>query len=891
MTEAIENQIERFAPGFRDTVVERYTKNAVADGGVEPQLPRRRHLQRPGHPRQMLARPVPRWNTYKTPVRGVYLASAATPPGPGGARAVRRQRRAGGPARGLRRPERAPRCARPGADARRLARTGSRVTVGRGAGWTRPRLASARTAPVLLGLLVLEVGPSPSRPSRRPRRPASTRCSTAGCRARRTSPPPRSARAPAADLVDRPPVWAARRRGARAAARWASWSSSRVVREQDPLPVPVGRRRRLAGDVRRCCSPAWSRWRAARFARAVDDARARRRRSGALAPPRSPSRCSTRTLADAHAPTGTPSERSPTNLAYPVADVAAARRRHRRARGLRLAAAAGRLAARRGRRRLRGRRQRLRLPVRRRHLPAGDAAVGALAGRHGADRRGRLGRPSATRRGATRRCPASSSRRCSPSSASACWSSPRAGRPRGGRRPRRRRRRGGHRAHRPELPGRPRPWPRHRREARTDELTGLANRRAFNEALERRCAARPPAQPLALLRRRPRRLQGRQRHPRPPPRRRAPAARRPRGCSRRVRGDDLLARIGGDEFAVLLAGADAEPRPRRSPSGCRPASAGPFRLGAAGSTSIAPSVGIAARARRRREPVELLQHADLAMYEAKAAPQRARAVLPADLHPPSRERLETTERLRRRSRTARSSLHYQPQVSLRTGEVIGVEALVRWQHPEAGLLPPGGFLAQAESGGLMPQLTAGSSSRRSRQGAPGTRRARRLTVAVNLSVTNLLDPHFPDQVVDAARGAPACRRGTLELELTEDLFMADPARARAADRAAAGGRGVARRRRLRHRLLVPRLPARPARHQRAEARPLLRHAPGRRPAGRGHRRVDDQPGALAGHARRRRGRGDDAVRDRLAGSAASSPRASSSPPAPADELDLGVRPV
>jgi len=82
MTEAIEQQIERFAPGFRDIVEERYTKTAVQMEEWNPSYLGGDISNGQATLRQMLARPVPRWNTYKTPVRGVYLASAATPPGP-----------------------------------------------------------------------------------------------------------------------------------------------------------------------------------------------------------------------------------------------------------------------------------------------------------------------------------------------------------------------------------------------------------------------------------------------------------------------------------------------------------------------------------------------------------------------------------------------------------------------------------------------------------------------------------------------------------------------------------------------------------------------------------------------------------------------------------------
>jgi diguanylate cyclase len=243
-----------------------------------------------------------------------------------------------------------------------------------------------------------------------------------------------------------------------------------------------------------------------------------------------------------------------------------------------------------------------------------------------------------------------------------------------------------------------------------------------------------------------------------------------------VRAGDLVARIGGDEFAVLLGDADEELAvsvAERVRAGFRR----PFRLGSR-DLAIAASVGIALVPDDGQEPVELLQHADLAMYEAKAT-RSGQALFHRRLHPAGRARLETTERLRRAIQGGEMVLHYQPQVALPSGVATGVEALVRWEHPESGLLPPSKFLHQAESGGLMPALTHVVLERALRQVAAWHEMGLALTVAVNLSVTNLLDPRFPEQVVDllAASRLPA---GTLELELTEDLFMADPGRARGA---------------------------------------------------------------------------------------------------------------
>jgi diguanylate cyclase (GGDEF)-like protein len=318
----------------------------------------------------------------------------------------------------------------------------------------------------------------------------------------------------------------------------------------------------------------------------------------------------------------------------------------------------------------------------------------------------------------------------------------------------------------------------HRREARTDELTGLANRRSFNESLARATGGRQADHGLAIL------IvdlddfkdvNDTLGHHYGDELLRLVAPR----LRQAVRSDDVVARIGGDEFAVLLPGADAD-RAAQVAERLRAGFRRPFRLGPR-SQSISASVGIAVAPEDGEDPLVLLQHADLAMYEAKTG-RTGHARYRQAMQPSGRLRMETTERLRRAIRAGELVLHYQPQVSLRTGAVVGVEALVRWEHPEQGLVPPSGFLPQAESGGLMPMFTRAVLEKAISQGAVWHAQGTPVAVAVNLSVTNLLDPQFPDQVIGLLSDTRLPGQA-LELELTEDLFMADPPRARAAVRA------------------------------------------------------------------------------------------------------------
>ncbi|RBY95973.1 hypothetical protein DQ237_12655 [Blastococcus sp. TF02-8] len=162
------------------------------------------------------------------------------------------------------------------------------------------------------------------------------------------------------------------------------------------------------------------------------------------------------------------------------------------------------------------------------------------------------------------------------------------------------------------------------------------------------------------------------------------------------------------------------------------------------------------------------------MYAAKRGKQGYEVWAP-DGTPASRDRLETLEQLRSALDGEELDNHYQPKLDLRTGRIVGLEALVRWNHPTRGLLYPDVFLPLAEQAGLMRRLALRVLERSLRDLQTWRAHGHDLSVAVNLSVSNLQDVALPEQVamlLDAC-GVPA---EALVLEITEDVLMADAPR-------------------------------------------------------------------------------------------------------------------
>jgi len=311
-----------------------------------------------------------------------------------------------------------------------------------------------------------------------------------------------------------------------------------------------------------------------------------------------------------------------------------------------------------------------------------------------------------------------------------------------------------------------------RRLALTDDLTGLGNRRLLQNHLTALLDQRRPGDVLAvllldldrfkevndalghhvgdeLLRRVGPRLAG------------------------VLRSGDVLARLGGDEFAVVLGpGSDAS-HAQGVAGRIREALRTPFPLDGV-ELHLDVSIGIALCPDHAVTAAGLLQCSDVAMYEAKKV-RSGVEVYSYERDLLNRDRLQTIAQLHAALASEQLICHYQPQCHLATGEIVGVEALVRWDHPDRGLLNPDAFLVLAEQVGLMAALTRRVLATALADCWRWRTHGAQLSVSVNLSGPSLADPTLPQEVARLLlqHDVPA---DALVLEVTEDVMLADAAR-------------------------------------------------------------------------------------------------------------------
>jgi diguanylate cyclase (GGDEF)-like protein len=241
-----------------------------------------------------------------------------------------------------------------------------------------------------------------------------------------------------------------------------------------------------------------------------------------------------------------------------------------------------------------------------------------------------------------------------------------------------------------------------------------------------------------------------------------------------IRSYDTVARLGGDEFAILLPRIDSdesamEVADRVIDELLRPANLDGVVVDVSG------SVGVSVYPTHSTNAAELLQHADIAMYTAKRG-QLGIAMYDPRAAQHSSAQLAVLSELRRALANDELVLHYQPKARLNSGDISGVEALVRWRHPTRGLIPPADFIPVAEQSDLIHPLTTWVLAAALRQHHEWAREGLHLPVAVNVATRCLLDATFPARVGSVLNEYDVAP-DQLTLEITETAVISDPARA------------------------------------------------------------------------------------------------------------------
>jgi predicted signal transduction protein with EAL and GGDEF domain len=244
-----------------------------------------------------------------------------------------------------------------------------------------------------------------------------------------------------------------------------------------------------------------------------------------------------------------------------------------------------------------------------------------------------------------------------------------------------------------------------------------------------------------------------------------------------VRDRDTVARIGGDEFVLLLPGANAQGAARVAGK-LQEASRQAYQIDRHELT-IAPSMGIALYPRDGHDIDSLTQAADAAMYHAKQAGRNTYRFFTPQMQAQSLRALQLENALRRALERNQLYLHYQPQITLSTGRVRSVEALLRWEHPELGSVSPAEFIPVAEDSGQILQIGEWV-LRSAMQQLQAWRSAglQDLKVAVNLSAIQFHQQQLPE-IINRILLDSDLPPDSLELELTEGVAIHDPRQATA----------------------------------------------------------------------------------------------------------------
>jgi diguanylate cyclase (GGDEF)-like protein/PAS domain S-box-containing protein len=243
-----------------------------------------------------------------------------------------------------------------------------------------------------------------------------------------------------------------------------------------------------------------------------------------------------------------------------------------------------------------------------------------------------------------------------------------------------------------------------------------------------------------------------------------------------VRGDDTVARLGGDEFVLLLTELERIHECEAVIERVLQSIAVPCVV-AGKSVSISASIGLTFYPMDDADPDTLLRHADQAMYKSKQTGRHCYHLFDAEQDRRARIHHETLARIEEGLRRGEFVLHYQPQVDLRRGCIVGVEALIRWQHPERGLLPPGEFLPDIEHHDLIVTLGEWVIEAALAQLGEWRRTGLDVMVSVNIAARHLQREDFVPRLRDILAAHPETpASGHLELEVVESTALEDMSR-------------------------------------------------------------------------------------------------------------------
>ena len=236
----------------------------------------------------------------------------------------------------------------------------------------------------------------------------------------------------------------------------------------------------------------------------------------------------------------------------------------------------------------------------------------------------------------------------------------------------------------------------------------------------------------------------------------------------------MVARFGGDEFTILLENAATDSIAADYANRILDAMRDPVKL-LGHNTIVTASIGISFSGPDRYQALELVRSADVALYHAKDQGRGRFVLFDRALDRYSVQRFELEAELRQAVELHQLRLHYQPELDLQTGEVVGFEALVRWEHPVRGLIPPDQFISMAEETGEILKIGQWVLREACRQAAEWQRTLfgpRRFTMSVNLSANEFLEPGLVWEVLRTLRDT-GLDPHTLRIEITESVLMTD----------------------------------------------------------------------------------------------------------------------